>query len=210
MDRPLNPSQRFAGSNPAVGSLGVAQSGQSAGLGRRRPSVQIRPPRPRRVAQRQGRLLRMQEIGGSSPLTPTISPRSSDGRAAVLHAADRGSTPRRGTARYASGEAPPPFKREGLGWTPARATKSLPSSGSGRWATNLTAEVRFLSGAPARLGKLAKSLGPNPRVSRFESGAAHQRGHSSTAEQPAFNRSIVGSIPRAPPDRSRRRDLLPL
>jgi hypothetical protein len=160
MDRPLNPSQRFAGSNPAVGSLGVAQSGQSAGLGRRRPSVQIRPPRPRRVAQRQGRLLRMQEIGGSSPLTPTISPRSSDGRAAVLHAADRGSTPRRGTARYASGEAPPPFKRETLGSTPARATKSLPSSGSGASAPNRRCGGSIPLGrtsAAGQIGKVARS-----------------------------------------------------
>ena len=55
-----------------------------------------------------------------------------------------------------------------------------------------------LGRANARLGKTVKSLGSNPRVSRFESGAAHHWGYSSMVEQPAFNRSIAGPIPRAP------------
>ena len=56
-------------------------------------------------------------------------------------------------------------------------------------------QVRFLAGSLARLGKLVKSLGSNPSVSRFESGAAHQRGYSSIGEQPAFNRLVAASNP---------------
>jgi hypothetical protein len=93
MDRPLNPTKRFAGSRPAMGSLGVAQPGQSAGLGSRRPSVRVRPPRPRGLGQQPSRLLRREEDASASLASPTISPRSSNGRAAVLHAADRGSSP---------------------------------------------------------------------------------------------------------------------
>ncbi len=44
-------------------------------------------------------LPRTQETGGSNPPTLTNTPLSSNGRAAVLHAADRGSIPRRGTTR---------------------------------------------------------------------------------------------------------------
>ena len=71
-------------------------------------------------------------------------------------------------------------------------------NGLRRHSPKVQIQVRFLAGSLARLGRLVKSLGSNPRVSRFESGAAHQRGYSSMAEQPAFNRSTAGSIPRAP------------
>jgi hypothetical protein len=105
-DRPLNPSQRFVGSNPGTGFLGVAQPDQSAAFGTRRASVQVRPPRPRGLGQQPSRLLRKEEDAGASPASPTVSPRSSNGRAPVLRTGDGGSIPSRGTARYASGEAP--------------------------------------------------------------------------------------------------------
>jgi hypothetical protein len=97
-------------------------------------------------------------------------------------------------AGYAAGSSKPggPVSITGKG-----ATVPWPN-GLRRHSPKVQIQVRFLAGSLARLGKLVKSLGSNPRVSRFESGAAHQRGYSSMAEQPAFNRSTAGSIPRAP------------
>jgi hypothetical protein len=147
---PAPPKRRKPGSSPGVGaSLGVPQSGQSAGFGSRRSSVRIRPSRPRGLGQQLSRLLRRQETASASLASPTISPRSSNGRAPVLHTGDGGSIPSRGTARYASGEAPrlssgrgsvrprhaPLISPRQLRWTERPATNrevggSTPSRGS--------------------------------------------------------------------------------
>jgi hypothetical protein len=128
---PAFPKRRNPGSSPGVGtSLGVAQSGQSAGFGSRRSSVRIRPSRPRGVGQQLSRQFRILEIAGASPAFPTISPRSSNGRAPVLHTGDGGSIPSRGTTRGRLRKDSWPFKPE--------TRVQIPSARPIQWGTSAT------------------------------------------------------------------------
>ncbi len=91
-----------------------------------------------------------------------------------------------------------PSKRPRAGLIPAWASGPVV-----QWTAsenpNLWIQVQLLAGSPIRAADVTGNrTGLKSRFSGFESRAAHHGGHSSMAEQPAFNRSTAGPIPRAP------------
>jgi hypothetical protein len=81
------------------------------------------------------RAVRDREIVRSNRITPTISPRSSNGRAPVLHTGDGGSIPSRGTTHGRLRKDSWPFKRR-RGFKSVRATNTMGHVGN--WIVNLT------------------------------------------------------------------------